>query len=76
MSGEEEREEVGSRKESRSEEKVVGFSSVSLLPARKREAITQGGTPGLDHLRRTQGAGMVKGWEYKGDRRRIPDTFT
>ena len=25
-------------------EKVVGFSSASLFPARKREAVTQGGT--------------------------------
>ena len=40
-SGEEERQE--SRK-SRSEEKVVGFSSASLFPVRKREAVTQGET--------------------------------
>ena len=26
------------------QEKVMGFSSVSLIPARKREAVTQGGT--------------------------------
>ena len=31
-------------RKSRSEEKVVGFSSVSLFPAKKREAVTQGGT--------------------------------
>ena len=29
---------------SRSEEKVVGFSSASLFPTRKWEAVTQGGT--------------------------------
>ena len=29
---------------SRSEEKVVGFSSASLFPARKLEPVTQGGT--------------------------------
>ena len=29
---------------SRSEEKVVGFSSASLFPARKREAVAQGGS--------------------------------
>ena len=31
---------------SRSEEKVVGFSSASLFPRRKWEAVTQGGTRG------------------------------
>ena len=31
---------------SRSEEKLMTFSSVSLLPTRKREAVSQGGTPG------------------------------
>ena len=40
---------------SRSEEKVVGFTSGSLFPARKREAV--------NHLtrRKTQGVGIVKG---------------
>ena len=53
----------------RSEEKVLGFSSASLFAARKREA---------DHLtwRRTQGAGVVKGWHDNRDHGRIPDTFT
>ena len=53
---------------SRGEEKVVGFSSASLFPKRKREAVTQGGTRGIDHRtrrRRTQVAGIVKGWEDK-----------
>ena len=51
---------------SRSEERVVGFSSASLFLARK----TGGNHPGWNHLtkgidlltwRRTQGAGIVKG---------------
>ena len=47
----------------RSEEKVVGFSSASLFPARKWEAVSQGGTMAIDHLswRRTQGVGIIKG---------------
>ena len=62
----------------RSEEKVVGFSSATLLPTRKWEAVTQGGTMGIDHLmrRRTQRAGIIKGWEDKRYHGRIPDTFT
>ena len=62
---------------SRSEEKVVGLSSASLFPTRKWEAANQGGTRVIDHLtwRRTQGAGIVKGWEDKRERGRIPDTF-
>ena len=56
---------------------MVGFSSVSLFPARKREAFTQGGTRGIDHPTRriTQGAGIIKSWENKRERGRIPDTF-
>ena len=43
---------------------MVGFSSSSLFPTRKQEA-------GIDHptRRRTQGAGIVKGWEDKRDPR-------
>ena len=65
-------------RKSSSEEKVMGFCSASLFPARKREAVTQGGTRRIDHLtgRKTQGAGIAKGWEDKRDRGRIPDTFT
>ena len=37
---------------SRSEDKVVGFSSASLFLTRKREALTQGKTRGIDHLTR------------------------
>ena len=46
---------------------------------------TEGSYPGWNygireiyHLtrRRTQGVGIVKGWEDKRDRARIPDTFT
>ena len=48
----------------------MGFSSASLFPERKREAVTQGGTRGIDHptRRKTQGAGIYKGWEGKIDR--------
>ena len=65
MGNQEKRKYRKSRK-SRSEEKVVSFSAASLFPARKGDAVTQGGT---DHLtrRRTQGAGTVKGWEDKRD---------
>ena len=65
-------------RKSRIEKKVVGISLASLFPARKREAITQGGTRGIDHptRRRTQVAGIVRGWEDKRDHVRIPDTFT
>ena len=77
MGGQEKRKYRKTRK-IRSEEKVVGFSSVSQFPARKQEAFTQGGTRGIDHLtwRITQGAGIVKGWEDKRDRGYISDTFT
>ena len=65
----------------RNEEEVFGFTLASLFPARKREAVTLGWNhliTGIDHLtrKRTQGAGIVKGWEDKQDRGRIPDTFT
>ena len=62
----------------RSEEKVVCFSLASPFPARKRETVTQDGTRGIDHpkRRKTQGPGIVKGWEGKRDRRCIPDIFT
>ena len=41
----EEMQEVDKKpRKSRSKEKVMGFSSASLLPARKGEAVTQGGT--------------------------------
>ena len=36
-------------RESRSEEKMVSFSSASLFTARKRETVNQGGTRGIDH---------------------------
>ena len=57
---------------------VVGFSSASIFPARKREAVNQNGTRGMDHLmrRRTPGAGIGKDWEDKRDHGRIPDAFT
>ena len=62
---------------SRSEEKVVSFRSASLFPARKRETVNQGGTRKVDHptRRRTQGAGIAKGWEDKRDCGRFPDIF-
>ena len=54
-------------RKSRSEEKAVAFSSASVFLSRKQEAVTQGGTiqtGGIYHLtrRKTQGAGIVKGW--------------
>ena len=60
-----------------SEEKVVGFSSTSLFPARKRKAVTKGRIREIDHRARsrTQGAGTVKVGEDKRDLGRIPDTF-
>ena len=50
-------------RKSRSEEKVLDFRSASLFPVRKWE----GGTRGINHRtwRRTQGAGIAKGWEDK-----------
>ena len=63
---------------SRCEQKVVGFSSAPIL---RKE--TGGSYQGeiqrvIDHptWRRTQGAGIVKGWDGKRDRVCIPDTFT
>ena len=51
---------------SRSEEKVVGFSSAYLFPARKWEAVTLGGTSLKDlPMWRTQGASIIKGWKEK-----------
>ena len=65
-------------RKSRSEEKVVGFSSASIFPARKWEASSRAKTTGIDHPTRriTQGACIVKGREDKRDRGYIPDTFT
>ena len=56
---------------------MVGFSSASLFPARKWEAVTQGGTRGIDHPmgRKTQGPGIVKDWEDNPDYGHIPDIF-
>ena len=66
------------KQKSRSESKVIGFSSASLFPERKWEAVTQGRTRGTDHStrRRTQGVGTVKVLEDKRDRGCIADTFT
>ena len=52
----------------RSEEKVGSFSSAFILPGRKWEAVTQGGTRGR--------ASIVKGWEDNLGHGYIPDTFT
>ena len=50
-------------------EKVVGFSSASVFPERKREAVTQGETiepkAQTTRPRTTQGPGIVKGWGNK-----------
>ena len=62
-------------RKSRGEEKVMNFRSASLLPTRKQEPVTQGGTRGPEHLtRRTLGTGVVKGWKEKQDRGHIPET--
>ena len=42
--GDQEKRKDRKTQKSKSEEKVVGFSSASLFPARKREAVTQDGT--------------------------------
>ena len=42
LGGQEKRKDTKTRK-SRSEEKVVGFSSTFLFPVRKRKAVIQGG---------------------------------
>ena len=78
MLGSQEKRKGRKTRKSRHEEKVVGFSSVTLFPARKLEAVIQGGTRGIGHptRRKTQGDGIVKGWEDKRDLGRIPDTFT
>ena len=57
---------------------MVGFSSASLFPTRKWEAVTQGGIMEIDNLarKRTQEAGIVKGWDSKRDPGRISDTLT
>ena len=63
---EEEREE---NTKCRSDEKVVGFISASLFPASKLEAVTQGVTRRVHQptQRKTQGAGIVKGWKDMRD---------
>ena len=55
MLGDQEKRKERKSQKSRNEEKVAGFSSASLFPGRKWEAVT--------HLmwRRTQGAGIIKG---------------
>ena len=77
LGGQEKRKDRKTRK-SKSEEKVVSFSSAYLFPARKYEVVTQGGTRGIEHptRRRTQGTGIVKGWEDKRNGKHIPDIFT
>ena len=59
-SGEEERQEI---REVGVKRKCKVFCSASLIPVRKREAVNQGGTRGIDHPtgRKTQRAGIVKG---------------
>ena len=65
-------------RKSRSEEKVVGFNSAFLFPVRKWEAVTQGENHRDSHptWMITQGVGIIKGWEDKRERVRIPETFT
>ena len=77
LGGYEKRKKKKTRK-NRKEVKVADFSSASLFTARKLDAVTQCGTSGITYptRRRTQGAGIVKGWEDERDRGHIPDTFT
>ena len=71
------RREKRKKQKSRSEEKMVGFSSPSLFTARKWEPVTQDGTRGIDYLmQRTQGASITKGWEDKQNCQYLQDTFT
>ena len=62
LGGQETRKARKSQK-SRSEEKLEGFSSAFLFPARIREAVTRVETTGIDHptWRITRGTGIVKG---------------
>ena len=78
MLGSQEKRKDRKTQKSTSEEKVVGFSSASLFLTRKWEVVTQGGTRGIDHptWRRTQGVGIIKGWEDKQDCGCISHTFT
>ena len=64
-------------RKSRNKEKLVRFSSFSLFPVRKREAVNVW-NPAIDHPTRriTQGLGIIKCWEDRPDLGRIPDTFT
>ena len=45
---------------------------LALFPARKREAVTQGGT----NSRKTKGAGIIKDWEDKRYSGLILEAFT
>ena len=56
---------------------MVGFSSLPILCNETRGNPTQGGTRVIDHptRRKTQGVGIVKGWEDKRDRGSISDTL-
>ena len=59
---------------SRSEEKVVGFSSTSLFPAWKWEAVTRveltGDRPPMTRI--THRTSIIIGWDHE----HIPDAFT
>ena len=56
----------------------MGFSSASLFPTRKWEAVIKVEIIGMNYLTRriAQVAVIVKAWEDKRDREGIPDTFT
>ena len=56
--GQEKRKDRKSQK-SRSEKNVVGFSSDSLFPARKRKLVTQGGTVRAGRTSGTAGAFQI-----------------
>ena len=67
------------RKSRKSWSEVKMVSLVQLpYSSQGRKAVIQGRTIGIDHPTRgrTEGVGIVKGWEDKGDRGRIADTLT
>ena len=63
---------------SKSEEKEAGLAQSLYSPQGNERQLHRLGTNGINQPKRkiTQGAGIVKGWEDKGGRGCILDTFT